>query len=155
LPAGFAGAFSAGSLSIGAGASVSTNWSVSSSSTVASGTYAFDASVAEVGGGSSTTAHASDIVYVDTTAPSLTITSPLANSTVNGRVSIIATASDATGINWVEFYVDGNLIGRDTGSPYSANWNARKANVGPHDIVVKAIDKAGNSSSQTLSVTVK
>ena len=155
LPAGFAGAFAAGSLSIGAGASASTNWSVSSSSTVASGTYAFDASVAEVGGGSSTTAHASDIVYVDTTAPSLTITSPLANSTVNGRVSIIATASDATGINWVEFYVDGVLIGRDTGSPYSVNWNARKANIGLHDIVVKAIDKAGNVTSQSLSVTVK
>jgi len=155
LPAGFAGAFSAGSLSIGAGASASTNWSVSSSPSVAAGTYAFDATVAEVGGGIATTAHASDIVYIDTTPPSLTITSPAANSTVNGRVAIIATASDTTGINWVEFYVDGVLVGRDTGSPYSTNWNARKANVGVHDIVVKAVDKAGNVTSQSISVTVK
>ena len=128
---------------------------MSSSTAVATGTYSFDATAAEASAGGSTTAHASETVYVDTTPPALTITSPAANATVSGRVAIGATATDAMGVKSVEFYVDNVLIARDTGTPYTASWNTHKSSSGPHAIMVKATDNGGNVTSQSITVTVK
>ena len=103
--------------------------------------------------------HASLVVYaaptvVDTTPPTVSIASPAAGSTVNGgRLTISANAADASGIQAVEFYVDGNLLARDTASPYTANWNLRKVASGPHAIKVVAIDIAGNRAEQIITVT--
>jgi len=74
---------------------------------------------------------------------------------VSGRVSILASASDDTRVAAVEFYVDGVLVGRDTGAPFSAAWNSRKAGFGSHRIMVRAVDAAGNKAEQSVDVTVK
>jgi len=155
LPAGFSGSFAAPNLSIAAGASASTSWSVGSSAQTAAGTYALDAKATEASFGNSATAHASQIVYVDGTAPTVSISSPANGAVVTGRVSILATASDESRVAAVEFYVDGVLIGRDTGSPYSAGWNSRKAGSGSHTIMVRALDAAGNKAEKSIVVQVK
>ena len=107
LPAGFSGSFSAPNLSIAAGASASTSWSVGSSAQTAAGTYPLDARATETSFGNSATAHASQIVYVDGTAPTVSISSPANGAVVTGRVSILAAASDETRVAVVEFYVEG------------------------------------------------
>jgi len=155
LPAAFSGGFAVPNLSIAAGASASTTWSVSSSAQTAAGTYPFDATAADSSFGNSATAHASEIVYLDSILPTVSITSPAAGAVVSGRVSILASASDDTRVASVEFYVDGALIGRDSGSPYSTAWNTRKAGFGSHTIMVRAIDAAGNKAEQSIVVTVK
>jgi hypothetical protein len=155
LPAGFSGAFAAPNLSIAAGSSASTTWSVSSSAQTAAGTYPFDATAADASFGNSATAHASQIVYRDSTLPTVSISSPANGAVVSGRVSIAASASDDTRVAAVEFYVDGVLIGRDTGGSFSAGWNSRKAGFGSHTIMVRALDAAGNKAEQSIVVQVK
>ena len=59
------------------------------------------------------------------------------------------------GVKSVEFYVDNVLLARDTGTPYTTTWNARKTAAGPHAITVKATDNGGNVTSQSITVTVK
>jgi chitinase len=97
------------------------------------------------------------IVVPDTTPPALVIGSPAAGGIVSGRnVTISATATDSSsGIQAVEFYVDGTLLARDTSTPYTANWNLRKASKTTHTIKVRAIDNAGNAAEQSIIVTVQ
>lgn len=95
-------------------------------------------------------------VTVDTTPPIVTITSP-ANGAIlsRGNITVNATATDNVGVIRVELYVDGRYIANDTVSPYSLNWNARKASLGSHTIMMKAFDAAGNSANNTISVTLR
>jgi hypothetical protein len=157
LPAGFAGNLGATSLAIAAGSSVSTNWSVNSSTAVADATYTLTASAADSATSMNVAAHASAVIYTpppDTTGPALTIVSPSNGAKIAGnKATITATATDASGVAAVEFWVDGVLLARDTGTPYSANWNTRKVSAGTHTILVRAIDTRGNKSEQTITVT--
>ncbi len=158
LPAGFSGSLGAASLAIPAGSSVGTNWSVASSTAVADATYTLTASAADSATGAAVAAHASAVVYSatpDTTPPTIAIVNPTASATLSGnKTTISATASDASGVQAVEFYVDGTLLSRDTGAPYSANWNLRRTGAGAHSIRVRAVDTRGNASEQTIVVTV-
>jgi hypothetical protein len=155
LPATFAGAFAAPNLSIGAGGSASTTWSVSSSAQTVAGTYPLDATATEASVGNAATAHASQIVYLDTTAPALTITSPANGAVVSGKVTIAATASDDTRLAAVEFWIGSVLLARDTAPPFSASWNSRRSGSGPSTITVKAFDASGNSTVKSIGVAVK
>jgi len=47
------------------------------------------------------------------------------------------------------------VIARDTASPYVASWNSRKGGPGTHTIKARALDSAGRSAEQSVSVTVK
>ena len=158
LPAGFSGSLGIASLAIAAGTSASTNWSVTSSTATADATYTLTASAADSATGVATAAHASDVVYSappDGTPPSLTITSPSDLAKLSGnKASITASASDSSGVQAVEFYVDGALLARDTSAPYAANWNLRRAAAGSHSIRVRAIDARGNAVERNITVTV-
>ena len=158
LPAGFSGSLGAASLAIAAGASASANWSVTSSTAVADATYTLTASAADSATGVATAAHASFVVYSappDGTAPSLTITSPSDGAKLSSnKASITASAGDTSGVQAVEFYVDGALLARDTSAPYAANWNLRRATAGAHSIRVRAIDARGNAVEKVITVTV-
>jgi len=89
----------------------------------------------------------------DTTLPSLTLNSPAAFSTVNGSVTISATASDNVGVTKVEFLIDGVLKSTDTVSPYSYVWDATNGGshlcIGnhTHTVTAKVYDAAGNTRS--------
>ncbi|HEX2731469.1 MAG TPA: Ig-like domain-containing protein, partial [Polyangiaceae bacterium] len=62
-------------------------------------------------------------LVTDNTVPSLALTAPAPGTIIKGTTSITATASDVTGVDHVEFYVDGALLATDTTAPYAASWN--------------------------------
>src|SRR5206468_5516316 len=62
-------------------------------------------------------------VFNDTTAPSVSITSPAAGATVSGTITVTASASDNVGVVGVQFRLDGvNAGAEDTTAPYSVPW---------------------------------
>ncbi|HSV69675.1 MAG TPA: Ig-like domain-containing protein [Methylibium sp.] len=155
LPAGFAGTLSTGSLTLAAGASSSVSWQVTSPTTAAEATHTLTATASESAVANSASQHASYIVFRDSVAPSLTITSPAAGATLSGSsATLAASASDGSGVTAVEFLVDGQLLTRDTSAPYSAKWNLRKTGKGAHTVSVRATDAYGNAATQSLQVTV-
>jgi hypothetical protein len=94
---------------------------------------------------------------IDAIAPTgVAITSPTNGSTVTGQVTIKASASDNVGVASVSFYVDGQLIGTDTNTPYSITWNTNPVTKTTHTLYVRAADTAGNvTQSATITVTVR
>ena len=157
LPSGFSGNLNAPSLAIAAGASASASWSVTSATTSLPATYTVTAIATDATNGNAGSNHASDIVYTDATAPTVSIGSPLAGSTLNagGRIALSASVTDNSAIRAVEFYVGNTLIATDTSAPYSATWNTRRAAPGGYTITVKAYDAAGNVGQQQIGVTLK
>jgi len=91
------------------------------------------------------------VTVEDTTAPATVLTAPADGSTVAGTVTVAATASDAVGVAQVEFYAAGVLIGTDASSPYSVAWTAQGGTV---TLTARAFDAAGNSSEDSVQVTV-
>jgi hypothetical protein len=93
----------------------------------------------------------------DTTPPTVTLTSPTNGATVTGSIKITASASDSgSGVARVEFYVDGQLVGTSTATPYSVTWNSTKSAKGSHTIYAVAVDNAGNSQATApITVTVR
>lgn len=106
--------------------------------------------------GNATTSTAASIT-VDHAAPAVAITSPSAGATVQGTVSVAASASDNTAVARVEFYADGSaLIGSSTAAPYTSSWDTTQLKAGTHTVFAKAYDVAGNAaSSASVSVNVK
>ena len=91
----------------------------------------------------------------DSTAPSVNLTAPATGTTVKGAVDLTASASDASGVSKVEFYVDGTLLAVDTTSPYAATWNTTEVLDGAHRLIAKAYDKVSNvATDDDTSVTV-
>ncbi len=82
----------------------------------------------------------------DTTAPSVSLTSPAngASVTKGSTVTIAANASDNIGVTKVEFLVNGSVVNTDTSAPYSYSWSTASAATGVHSISAKAYDTAGN-----------
>ncbi|KKW16193.1 MAG: Metallophosphoesterase [Parcubacteria group bacterium GW2011_GWA1_50_14] len=92
----------------------------------------------------------------DTTPPTVSITAPAAG-TVLGSVLVEATASDASGIQQVEFFRDSTSLGVDTTSPYSVSWNTALVSDGPYALTAVATDASSNANIQTsaaVNVTV-
>jgi hypothetical protein len=90
----------------------------------------------------------------DTTAPSVSITSPSNGATVSGTISVTSSASDNVGVSSVSLTVDGTAVGSDNSSPYSFSVNTASYGNGTHNLVVTATDTAGNHSASTVTVTV-
>jgi hypothetical protein len=98
----------------------------------------------------------SQLIRIDTTPPTVAITSPANGATVRGNVKVTATAADAgSGVAQVSFYADGVLIGTAKGSSYSVTWNTSKVTRTQHTLSAVAQDIAGNSqTSSSILVTV-
>jgi hypothetical protein len=100
-----------------------------------------------------------DIATVDTTAPTVALTSPANATTYTSAqtVTITASASDNVGVSKVELYDGTTLKGTDTTAPYSFAWAITSDNNGSHSLTAKAYDAAGNSkisSAVTMSVNI-
>ncbi len=91
----------------------------------------------------------------DTTAPTISMTSPAAGS-VSGTVTVSANASDNVAMAGVQFKLDGNnLQSEDTTSPYSVPWDTTTSSSGTHTITAIARDAAGNTTTaNSVSVQV-
>jgi parallel beta-helix repeat protein len=83
--------------------------------------------------------------------PTVTITSPVDQSTVTSPVTIAATASDASGITKVEFYVDWKLQTTVNAGPYSFDWT--NGTTGTHTLAAMAYSEAGIRSCHAVTVT--
>ena len=96
---------------------------------------------------------------IDVTPPTGALTSPPAGSTVFGNASIQVTAADDQLVDYIEFYIDGNLNGTyDCSGPScsaSYDWNTTIDSEGEHVIQVILVDGWNNSTVLTpISVTV-
>jgi len=91
-------------------------------------------------------------VPTDTTAPTVSITSPAPGATVNGLVNVRVAASDNSGVVKVELYVNGAQADVATVAPFTTRFNASK-NKGSFQLQAKAYDAAGNTGlSQVVTV---
>jgi len=99
-----------------------------------------------------------DFTFTTNTSPavSVSITTPSAGATVSGKIKVSAAASAGAGIAGVQFMLDGaNLGGRDTSTPYSIRWTTNHTSNGPHTLTAVATDRAGNTATSSVTVTVK
>lgn len=99
----------------------------------------------------------SAVFDADNTPPSAAaITAPSNGTVITGSaVTISANATDSSGIQKIDFYADGVLVGTDTSAPFTVNWNTINASNGSHSLHVVATDTAGNSTtSPAISVSV-
>src|SRR5262249_40402453 len=93
---------------------------------------------------------------LDTTPPTVSMTSPANGASLTGNVTVSANAADNIGVAGVQFKLDGvNLGAEDTLSPYSIPWNPASAGNGTHALTATARDTSGNLfTSAPVSVTV-
>jgi len=157
VPSGWSSSNSPATLSLVAGASATSVWTVTSSaSNVAQQTYSVGSTTYDAGATTSTTTvQASYIVTMpDGTPPTAAITSPGNGAAVSGTVTVAANATDNIGVAKVEFWAGSKLLGTDTAAPYSIGWNTKGLS-GTQTLTAKAFDAAGNATtSAPISVTV-
>lgn len=139
----------------------STSWN---STSVADGSHVLKAVARDGAGNEGSSANITVTVVnaapsSDTVAPTVSLSAPVQGATVTGTVAVSATASDnsgGTGVGSVSFYVDGNLVGSDSTSPYSVSWDSNSVAEGSHVLKATARDIAGNQgTSSNVTVTVQ
>ena len=95
-------------------------------------------------------------LMIDKNIQLLSVTSPVADSVLSGTVAVTADAlDDLSGIEKVGFYYasESTLIGEDTTSPYSVDWDTTSAPDGNHELTAVTYDNAGNNL-QSASIPV-
>ena len=91
----------------------------------------------------------------DTTAPTVSITSPAANATLSGTVNLSATASDNVAVASVQFKVDNANSGAAiTVAPYGIALSTTTLSDGNHILTAVATDTSGNAAT-SAGVAVK
>lgn len=98
---------------------------------------------------------ASTSTTTDTTAPTVSLTSPLNGATVSGTFDVTASASDNVSVSRVDFLVNGNVKAADSSAPYVYQWDTTQVVNGSYTLTAKAYDSSGNSTtSATITVNV-
>ena len=92
-------------------------------------------------------------IIVDTQPPSVEIISPTGNyTTTNNYVFVTWNGNDNLGIAYYEVKIDnGTWLNVNN----QTNYNFTGLSVGSHTVYIKAVDKAGNSNTTTLTFEVK
>jgi len=91
----------------------------------------------------------------DTTPPTVSINSPVANATLSGLVNVTALASDNVGVASLQFKVDSANRGAGlTSAPYALALDTKLLSDGNHILTAVATDAAGNSAT-SAGVAVK
>jgi hypothetical protein len=127
------------------------NWD---STAVQSGPHVLVATARDAAGNQSETS-VTITVGNDTTAPTVTVTSPASGATVSGVVGLSATAADNVGVVGVQFTLDGVNLGAEVRSaPYSFSWNTAGVANGTHAISAIARDAAGQAVAATSVAVV-
>ena len=95
-------------------------------------------------------------VTIDNLPPVIAIQSPSSGQTYpypqTTTVTLQAEASDNLALEQVKFYLDGQLLTTLSTPPFAVPWATRP---GEHRFIVKAIDRAGNSSEDTIRFLVE
>lgn len=138
------------------GSDYSVEWDVSD---VPDGQHTITATARDTVGQTATDSHTVTLdADGDTTAPTVSISTPSAGATVGGDVTVTAAASDDVGVTEVRLLVDGQLqdtlTAANDGSDYTFTWDTDGWANGTHDIRVVAYDQARNFSYDEVSVTL-
>ncbi len=120
--------------------------------TLSNGTHTLQSKAYDAANNSASSSAVSvTVANADTTPPTTSVTAPTANTLIATSTTVSTSASDNIGVTKVEFYLDAQLIGADTTSPYSISLNPALYTNGSHTIQSKAYDAANNA---TLSASV-
>ena len=95
-----------------------------------------------------------DKVEIDTTPPTLNITSLSNGEVISDKVVIKITTEDDKEISKVEFYIDDSLKVTDTNTPYEYEWDTFPYKNGEYSIKIISYDLSENFSEESLSVIV-
>lgn len=93
----------------------------------------------------------------DQTGPTLEWIVPGAGATVSGLTPLTVEATDASGIDRVEFYAGSTRIGTDTEAEddtFRVDWDTTTSADGTITLRAVAFDEAGNEADASLDVTV-
>lgn len=129
-------------------------WSSSwDTTTVADGSHTVSASATD----GTSTATDGVVVTVDNDAdPVVSLTGPTDGAVLTGAVPVTASATDAGGIERVDFLVDGALAGTDPSADggWTWEWGTTGAADGTHVLTAAAFDSAGQQVRDSVTVTV-
>jgi len=95
----------------------------------------------------------------DTVGPEVEIINPIANSTINGTLTVVARGDDNQKLDTLEIYIDGQFLNTTTMPteyPYPEFMHTLDTGSytnGVHNITVLGIDAAGNKNSASILVT--
>jgi hypothetical protein len=87
--------------------------------------------------------------------PTVSITSPLAGTTLTGTALVRVTAADDRGVARVTIQVDTGAISTDTLAPYEFTCSTLALSDGLHTLTAMVYDADGLSATQRVSVTVR
>ena len=106
--------------------------------------------------GNATSATLTITTQNDVSAPTVTVSSPATGATVSGPVTLTAAASDDTGVDGVQFLLDGTPLGpMDSDAPYELTWSTLAVANGAHTLTAVARDTAGKeTTAASVRVTV-
>ncbi|HEY7310523.1 MAG TPA: Ig-like domain-containing protein [Gemmataceae bacterium] len=124
---------------------------------VAAGTYYYLVTAQDAAGNISQPSNqATGVSATDTTAPTVSLSSPTSGATVGGTVTVSANASDNVAVASVQFLLDGAKYGSPlSAGPYSISWNSTTVANGTHTWAAIATDPSGNqTTSAAVSFTV-
>jgi thermitase len=144
------------STSIGIDTNGGDGWSASwDTTTNADGSHAVSATATDTDGQTSSDSVNVTVDNVDD-PPTVSVTNPADGSTVSSTVLVTAYASDDDSVSQVEFFVDSTSIGIDTngGDGWSASWDTTANADGSHAVSATATDTDGQTSSDSVNVTV-
>lgn len=91
---------------------------------------------------------------VDRTSPTVSLTGPADGDALSGIVTITAEAEDETGLAGVTLVVDGVDVETLAEPPFAWGLDTTLVGWGAHTLSVVAVDRAGNTVSDTIEVTV-
>jgi hypothetical protein len=89
---------------------------------------------------------------VDTTPPTVKITSPSNGITVGHPTKITGTGSDNIKLKSLTLAIDGDVRALTSGSSISYNWNTKRIAKGQHTITLTGTDAADNTSQVSIQV---
>ncbi len=87
--------------------------------------------------------------------PQVSFISPTSGQRVNGNETVSINATDNVAVTRVDFYADNQLVTSWSRPPYSMKWNTARLARGSHTLTCTAYDAAGNSTSNSITVTAR
>lgn len=94
------------------------------------------------------------VEHPDREVPAVALTSPADAARISGAVLLSATATDASGVQSVEFWVAGRMEHVDSADPFEQRWETKSVPDGAHALWAVARDRVGNEARSAL-VTVQ
>ncbi len=91
---------------------------------------------------------------IDTTDPTVTITSPAADSVVSGTINFDVTASDNVDVDRVEFYIDDDLLATDSEAPFTTTIDTNQYMNSSYTLRARAYDAQDNFAEDSIDISI-